>query len=40
MKNEGEKYLDKAKDKAAEKNIQMKSQIIDSTNSRRQSRFC
>jgi nucleotide-binding universal stress UspA family protein len=32
IKNEGEKYLDKVKGKAAEKNIQIKPQIIASTN--------
>ena len=32
MKNEGEKYLDKVKSKAAEKNIQIKPQIIASIN--------
>jgi nucleotide-binding universal stress UspA family protein len=32
MKNEGEKYLDKVKGKAAEKNIQIKPQIIASIN--------
>jgi hypothetical protein len=32
MKNEGEKYLDKVKLKAAEKNIQIKSEIIASIN--------
>jgi len=32
MKNEGEKYLDKVKSKAVEKNIQIKSHIIASIN--------
>jgi nucleotide-binding universal stress UspA family protein len=32
MKNESEKYLDKVESKAAEENIQIKSQIIASTN--------
>jgi nucleotide-binding universal stress UspA family protein len=32
MENEGEKYLDKVKSKAAEKNIQIKSHIIASIN--------